>query len=105
MRPHMKQNQIPVPLILGLLTLGASALSSCCSSYKAAVASYTSTLRDRGRAYYGAVTPELSKELVLNDAALTCLVDKDQNRAGSAACRCADGAPDSWQQNCSQWLQ
>ncbi len=104
---HMKQNQIPVSLILRLLTLGlsASALSSCCSSYKAAVARYTSTLRDRGKAYYGAVTPELSKELVLNDAALACLVDKDQDRAGSAACRCADGVPDSWQRNCSEWLQ
>ena len=103
----MKPDQIARLLILRLSILGvcASAVSSCCSSYKGAVASYTSTLKDRGKAYYGTVTPELKKELVLNDAALACLVDKDQGRADTAACTCADGAPNAWEQNCSQWLQ
>ena len=103
----MKQDRIAISLILRILMLGvfATTISSCCSSYKAAVASYTSTLKDRDKAYYGGVTPDLKKELVLNDAALACLVDKDQNRAGTAACKCADGAPDSWEQNCSEWLK
>jgi hypothetical protein len=81
------------------------AVTGCSTSYKATVATYTSTLPSRGKMYYGAVTPELKKELVLNDAALVCLVDKDQGLSGTAACRCSDGSPDSWDQNCSDWLK
>ncbi len=84
-------------------------LSGCCPAYKAAVEKYAETLPDRGKSYYSKVdTPELKKNLVLNDAALSCLVDKDKEQSTpskpSAACKCSDGLPDNWQTNCSDFM-
>jgi hypothetical protein len=91
-----------------LAILSGIALNGCCGtclSYKAAVAKYTSSLPERGKVYYGAVLPELKKELVLNDAALVCLVDKDQGLVNSPACLCTEGLPDAWEKNCATWLK
>lgn len=84
-------------------------LSGCCTAYKTAVEKYAKTLPDRGKIYYTKVeTPELKKELVLNDAALLCLIDKDKKKSTSekpsAACKCADGLTDDWEANCSDFM-
>lgn len=81
-------------------------VTACCGAYKSAVQKYASTLQQRGKLVYTEVVPELKKELVLNDATLACLVDKDNDRGkDSSACTCADGLPDAWESNCANWLR
>ena len=91
------------PAAAVLLAL-SGALSGCGTAYYAAVDLYVSTLPKRGAIYYGAVEPELRKELVLNDAALACLVDEEHDRSPSPACVCSKGRPDTWETNCAAWL-
>lgn len=85
-------------------------LGGCCGAskavvaYKAVVEKYSTTLAQRGSTAYACVAPELKKELVLNDASLACLVDKDHSKAETTACKCSDGKPDEWQANCADWL-
>lgn len=86
------------------LVLLAVLLASCASPYSQAVELYVSSLSKRGALYYDKVEPELRKELVLNDAALACLVDEENDRLGSPACACAKGQPDSFETNCDAWL-
>lgn len=85
---------------------------ACCAPYKSAVSTYTQTLQAREKIYYSKIeTPELQEQVVLNDASLACLVDKDQKKSTTAspsvACQCSDGIIDSthiWSANCKQWL-
>ncbi len=79
-------------------------LGGCGGPYKAAVEKYSMTLSQRGNTAYECVIPELKKELILNDAALACLIDKDHSKSGTTACKCADGKPDESQTNCADWL-
>lgn len=83
-------------------------ITGCCAAYKDAVSTYAQTLPERGKIYYSKVTTDLKKELVLHDAALGCLVDKDEKKSTeeklTSACKCSDGKPDAWELNCSEWL-
>lgn len=79
-------------------------LAGCGGPYKKAVETYTATLPRRGATAYSCVIPELRKELILNDASLACLVDKDHQRSSASSCKCSDGKPDAWEANCADWL-
>jgi len=79
-------------------------LAGCGGPYKKAVETYATTLQRRDATAYSCVIPELKKELILNDASLACLVDKDHSRAGTSSCKCSDGKPNDWEANCADWL-
>src|SRR3984957_14521480 len=95
-----------------LILAPALLIGACCAPYKAGVSAYTQTLQAREKIYYTKIaTPELQEQVVLNDASLACLVDKDQKKSTSsnpsAACKCSEGSIDSahtWTANCKQWL-
>ena len=94
-------------LVVAVFTL---TLSACCAAYKGAVEKYVDKLPDRGKVYYPKVlTPELRKDLVLQDATLICLVDKDKKKstkeAPTSACKCADGLPNNWENNCADFMK
>jgi hypothetical protein len=82
----------------------AMQLAGCMHAYKAAVEKYAQTLPARANVAYASIMPELKKELVLNDASLACLVDKDHGEPKAPSCTCADGKPDDWQANCTAWI-
>lgn len=78
-------------------------IDGCGASYQAAVELYVSSLPQRGARYYNALEPELRRELILNDAALACLVDQENDRVPSLACVCTQD-PVNWEKSCAAWL-
>jgi hypothetical protein len=79
-------------------------LAACGGAYKQAVATYAGTLQQRTTNGYACIMPELRKELVLNDAGLACLVDKDRGKSETSACKCTEGRPNTWEANCANWM-
>lgn len=75
------------------------------SAYEAAVKKYSAALAERWITQYACIELEFKKNLVLDDAALACLVDRHgHSKAETTACKCAGGEPDKWQTNCADWL-